>query len=274
MLKGYTTHNILTAVGYKPSGHVTGAPSAAPAPVVSPEVVVRKSKRLNYVPNKPDPARLAPGVVKLTVGDPTGYRDLDDYKYKPSADLTAALVVAQHMYEESQMPHQWVKQPLPEDNSGNEIEEYFNHISEEQFEAKVESLKQQGFSDEQIEAAVARMREKEIDKALKAPFMRPGGIPGSLSKVYAAKAPITVPPGHYISNAAATFGQVLPSRGAGRGRGRGRSGALSAVPSRATSPSSPSSTHSALTPSRDLGGLIAAAFASPTGTAATGAGHH
>ena len=271
MLKGYTTHNILTAVGYKPAGHVTGAPNAAPAPVTSPEILVRKSKRVNYVSNKPDPARLAPGVVKLTVGDPTGYRDLDDYTYKPSADLSHALVVAQHMYEESQMPHQWVKAPLPEDNSGNEIEEYFNQISKEQFDAKVESLQQQGFSDEQIEAAIARMRETEIDKALRAPFMRPGGLPGSLSKVYAARAPVTIPPNYYISNAAATLGQVLPSRG--RGRGRGRAGTLSAVPSRDTSPTSPQSTHSAYTPARGIGGLVAAALASPDGTATTGGEH-
>ena len=184
MIKGLTTHNILTAVGHKPAGFATGTPDVAVAPVKSPEVLVKKSRRINYVPNKADAARLAPGVVKLTVGDPTGYRDLDDYHYKPSADFSEALVVASHMYEQAQMPHQWKKDPLPEDNSGNEIEEYFNHISEEQMNVKVEALKEQGFTYPQINAAIARMREREIDKALKNPFIRPSGVPGVLHKVY------------------------------------------------------------------------------------------
>lgn len=184
-MKGYTTHNILSAVGYKPSGNKVGAPAAHRTPQsTSPEIIQKKSSRLNYVSNKPEPARLAPGVVKLTIGDPTGYRDLNDYQYQNSENFNEALVVAAHMYEQSQMPHQWVKEPLPEDNSGNEIEEYFSHISGEQFESKVEALRQQGFTNPQINAAVGRMREAAIDKALKAPFMRPGGIPSVLSVVH------------------------------------------------------------------------------------------
>ena len=192
MMKGLTTHNIMTAVGYKPAGSATGAPDAAPASAYTPDILMRKSKRLNYVPNTPDPARLAPGVVKLTVGDPTGYRDLKDYEYHPSADFDEALVVASHMYEQSQMPHQWKKEPLPEDNSGNEIENYFNNLSEEQFENKIEALKKQGFTYPQINAAITRMRDREIEKAFKAPFVSPGAVgdplrKSILSKVHQAK---------------------------------------------------------------------------------------
>ena len=194
MIKGLTTHNILTAVGYHSAGNMTGAPAAVPAPAMTPEVLVKKSRRINYVPNKADPARLAPGVVKLTVGDPTGYRDLDDYKYKPSADLNEALVVASHMYEQAEIPHQWKREPLPEDNSGNEIEEYFNHISEEQFENRIEALRQQGFTSQQINAAVSRLRDREVEKALRDPFMRPGGVPGVLSKVHQARRHARTPP--------------------------------------------------------------------------------
>lgn len=186
--KGYTVHGILGGPGYHPVakiGYIEQLPHDYPASDFVPLDYftavgnkVKKSQRKPYVGNNPlfVQERVAPGYYKLS--DPYLQRgnvenansqipQNKNFKYAFPEDLRDAVVVHEMSDNAARAPRQWLRPEVEIDMGEDEMFDYFANISSEALNAKKELLRLKGFSESEIDTAIADLRKKEIEKNLK-----------------------------------------------------------------------------------------------------------
>jgi hypothetical protein len=126
-------------------------------------------------------------------------------QYRETANATENRMIVDGQQKTERFPIQWLK-PEHINFSGMAEEALFRYksnMSANYMRDKVEQLRQKGYSEDEINKAIAKLREKDIETEVKKPFMSP------VSFAFGAETPSQVA----TSN---RHGAETPSQGAGR----------------------------------------------------------
>ena len=123
--------------------------------------------------------RPAPGVYASTqwgkfeegnAGDRrSALHETNGQDYEFPQDFLAAAGVLDLQHNIASAPHQWLSPIVELDNTEEKLQDYFANISSEALRDKVEILREEGYSEEEIAMAISKAREADILRKFKNP---------------------------------------------------------------------------------------------------------
>ena len=114
-----------------------------------------------------DSFRPPPGVY---AGDRrSALHETNGQDYELPQDFLAAVGVLDLQHNVASAPHQWLSPIVELDNTEEKLQDYFANISSEALRDKVEILREEGYSEEEIAMAISKAREADILRKFKNP---------------------------------------------------------------------------------------------------------